>query len=156
MFAMRKEYVKYNITPTEFTELRWIFTDARTNCAHLAACSCNVAIRAIANQNNIIATHPSTTWTDCQSMVQSKKCFRWNLSNITSKYKAQHSSIFKMFYVCVHTPVCLPFCGSGVLAFASVFSLPACQLWSSSPSGVCTLNGWGERWPLLSIKGSID
>lgn len=22
MFAMRKEYVKYNITPTEFTELR--------------------------------------------------------------------------------------------------------------------------------------
>lgn len=41
-------------------------------------------------------------------------------------------------------------------ALDSVFSV----LWVSSapaaPSGVCTLTGQGESWPLLFIKGSID
>lgn len=59
--------------------------------------------------------------------------------------------------VCAHLNGCmLTRVYSCVFVFDCGFIYQCVSSGLTAPSGVCTLNGWGEFWPLLSIKGSID
>lgn len=79
------------------------------------------------------------------------------------KKTAQKTTVNRLFFVIfVQSPnpsaylnvfIILCVC---VLVFDSILVNLCVSSGSAAPSGVCTLNGWGECWPLLSIKGSID
>ena len=78
----------------------------------------------------------------------------WKLLNRTTLTKpyCTYECMWKVCIPeCVHRPVSVRLC------WTVFFSLSACLCGGpAAPSGVCTLNGWAECWPLLSIKGSID
>ena len=65
--------------------------------------------------------------------------------------ECMYESVYVHTWMCMLARVCS--CVF-VLDCGFIYVCVSCGL--VAHSGVCTLNGWGDCWPLLSIKGSID